>query len=114
MIDKPNQISNGVKNQKEIENIVKQIKEKCKPEKIILFGSFAYGKPKPASDVDLLIIKKSKKKRVERIKEILMKVKSSLPLEPLVYTPKELKERLALGDFFFQTIFEKGKILYEK
>lgn len=103
-----------MKNQKEIEKIVKQIIEKYQPEKIILFGSFAYGRPKPWSDVDLLIIKKSKKKRVERIKEILMKIESSLPFEPLVYTPKELKERLDLGDFFFQTISEKGEILYEK
>jgi len=103
-----------MENQKEIKRIVKQIVDKYKPEKIILFGSFAYGKPKPASDVDLLIIKKSKKKRVERIKKILMEVKTPLPLEPLVYTPKELKERLDLGDFFFQTIFKKGKVLYEK
>jgi len=101
-------------NKKEITKIVKQIKEKYKPEKIILFGSFAYGEPKPSSDIDLLIIKKSKKKRVERIKEVLMKVKSELPLEPLVYTPKEIKERLDLGDFFFQDIFKKGKLLYEK
>ncbi len=53
--------------------------------------------------VDLLIIKKSKKRRVERIKEILMKVDSILPFEPLVYTPKELEERLGLGDYFFIT-----------
>ena len=100
--------------QKEIKRIVKQIAEKYKPEKIILFGSFAYGKPKASSDVDLLVIKNSKKRRVERIKEILMKVESVLPLEPLVYTPREIKNRLKIGDFFFQTIFEKGKIMYEK
>jgi len=100
--------------QKEIQKITRQIVEKYKPEKIILFGSFAYGKPKPSSDVDLLIIKRSEKKRVERIKEILMGTESNLPLEPLVYTPKEIRERLKLGDFFFQTILEKGKLLYEK
>ena len=100
--------------QKEIKRIVRQIAKKYKPEKIILFGSFAYGKPKASSDVDLLVIKNSKKRRVERIKEILMKVESVLPLEPLVYTPREIKNRLKIGDFFFQTIFEKGKIMYEK
>lgn len=101
-------------NQKEIKKIIQQIIVKFKPEKVILFGSFAYGKPRPSSDVDLLIIKKSKKKKVERIKEVLMEVKSKLPLEPLVYTPKEIKERLDLGDFFFQDIFKKGKMVYEK
>lgn len=100
--------------QKEIENITKQIVKKYKPEKIILYGSFAYGKPKSNSDIDLLVIKKTNKKSVERIKEILMKVKFNLPLEPLVYNPKEYRERLEMGDFLFQDIFKKGKILYEK
>ena len=100
--------------QKEIENITKQIVKKYKPEKIILYGSFAYGKPTEDSDVDLLVIKKTNKRKVERIQELLMKIKSNLPLEPLVYSPKEYEERLDLGDFFFQDIFKKGKVLYEK
>ncbi|MDI6883223.1 MAG: nucleotidyltransferase domain-containing protein [Patescibacteria group bacterium] len=100
--------------QKEIKKIIKQIVEKYKPEKIVLFGSFAYGKPKASSDVDLLVIKKTTKPKVKRIKELLMKIKSNLPIEPLVYNPKELKERFNLGDFFFQDISKKGKILYEK
>ena len=99
---------------REIKNVTEQIVQSYNPEKIILFGSFAYGKPRPSSDIDLLIIKKSRKKRVERIKEILMKVESDIPLEPLVYTPKEIKQRLNLGDFFVQDIFKKGKLLYEK
>ncbi len=97
-----------------IKEITKKIVREFQPEKIILFGSFAYGKPKPSSDIDLLIIKKSKKRKVERIKEVLMKVESEIPLGPLVYTPKEIQERLDLGDFFFQDIFKKGKLLYEK
>jgi len=100
--------------QKEIKSITKQIIKKYKPEKIILFGSFAYGKPKTNSDIDLLVIKKTNKRKVERIKKILMEVKSNLPLEPLVYNPKEYQERLDLGDFFFQDISQKGKVLYEK
>ncbi|MBU4481541.1 nucleotidyltransferase domain-containing protein [Patescibacteria group bacterium] len=97
-----------------IKEITEKIVKEFQPEKIILFGSFAYGKPKPSSDIDLLIIKKSKKRKVERIKEVLMKVESEIPLGPLVYTPKEIQERLYLGDFFFQSIFKKGKLLYEK
>lgn len=100
--------------QKEIKSITKQIVEKYMPEKIILFGSFAYGKPKQSSDVDLLIIKKNRKKRVERIKEVLMKVKSNLPLEPLVYTPKEFNKRLDLGDSFIEEVIKKGKVVYER
>lgn len=99
---------------RQIKKIAKRIEEKYKPEKIILFGSFAYGKPTPSSDIDLLIIKKSRKRKVERIKEVLMKVESDIPLEPLVYTPKEIKDRLKLGDYFLQNVFKKGKLLYEK
>ena len=103
-----------MQNQKEIQNIVNQIVKNYKPEKIILFGSFAYGKPKPSSDVDFLIIKNTKKKKVERIKDVLMQIKSNLPVEPLIYNPKEVQNRLSLGDFFFQDIVNKGKVVYEK
>ena len=103
-----------MKNQKEIKKIVRQIVKKYKPEKIILFGSFAYGRPKPSSDIDLLIIKKTKEKKIKRIKDVLMQIKSNLPVEPLIYNPEEVQERLSLGDFFFQDIIKKGKVVYEK
>jgi len=101
--------------QKEIQKIKNQIVKNYKPEKIILFGSFAYGKPNKNSDLDLLIIKNTKSSRVKRIKDVLMKVDSDLPLEPLVYTPKELACRIKLGgDFFIEEVIRKGKIIYEK
>lgn len=100
--------------QKEIKKIVNQLEKKYKPEKIILFGSCAYGKLKPSSDIDMLIIKKTLKKRIERIKDVLFLIDNDLPFEPLVYTPFEIKKRLALNDFFIKDIFKKGKIIYEK
>ncbi|MFH0797190.1 MAG: nucleotidyltransferase domain-containing protein [Candidatus Omnitrophota bacterium] len=103
-----------MKNQKEIKKIIKQIVKSYKPEQVVLFGSFAYGKTKLSSDIDLLIIKKTKKRKIERIKEVLMKVESNFPLEPLVYSPEELQERLEMGDFFFQDIMKKGKVVYAK
>ncbi len=99
---------------KHIKNITDQIVKHYTPEKIILFGSFARGEEKPSSDVDLLIIKKTGKKRVKRIHEVLMLVQSELPLEPLVYSPGEVKERLRLGDLFLRDVFEHGKVLYDK
>jgi len=103
-----------MKNQKEIRKIVEQIVKNYRPEKIILFGSFAYGNPGIASDIDLLIIKKTKKRKVDRIKDVLMKVESDFPIEPLVYSPEELQKRLNLGDFFFQDITKNGKVLYAR
>jgi len=99
--------------QKEIENITKQIVKKYKPEKIILYGSFAYGKPNEDSDVDLLIIKSTQKTRTKRHLEVdRMLLDRTVPLDILVYTPQEIKKRLLLGDFFIKDIIQQGKILY--
>lgn len=100
---------------KEIDKIVKQLQNKYKPEKIILFGSFARGKPKKDSDLDLFIVKKTRKNTLERILEVdKILFNRNLPLDILVYTPRQIKERLTLGDFFVEDILNKGKILYEK
>ena len=102
------------KAQAEIKSIMRKIVREYKPEKIILFGSFAYGKPKASSDIDMLIVKKTKKRRIDRIKDVLYMIDNNFPFEPIVYTPREINERLTLGDFFLQTVMQKGKILYEK
>lgn len=99
---------------KQIEQITRTVVSQYKPEKVILFGSFAYGKPKASSDIDMLIVKKTKKRKIDRIKEVLFLVDSDLPFEPLVYTPKEIKQRLSLGDFFIEKVMNQGKVLYEK
>lgn len=99
--------------QRELKIITKRIIKEYKPEKIILFGSFAYGKPTRASDIDLFIIKKTKKNRIERTKEVLLMIDNKVPFEPVVYTPEEVKRRKKQGDFFVEDIFSKGKVLYE-
>jgi len=100
--------------QKEIQKIVQQIKEKYKPEKIILFGSFAWGKPTRDSDMDLLVIKKTKKDHYQRIPEVRSYLHNiDKAFDILVMTPKEIAKRLALGDFFIEEIIKKGKVLYE-
>ena len=100
--------------QQEVENITQTLKTNYQPEKIILFGSCANGKIKSSSDIDMLIIKKSNKRRIDRIKEVLMMIDNNLPFEPLIYTPQEIKKRIELDDFFIKNIVKKGKILYEK
>lgn len=97
----------------EIKKITKQIVSKYNPERIILYGSFAHGKPNKDSDVDLLVIKKTKKPRTERHLEIdEMLLDRTMPLDVLVYTPQEIENRLSLGDFFIRNIINQGKILY--
>lgn len=104
----------GKKYQKIIEKIRKKLVEGYKPEKIILFGSFAWGRPKKDSDFDLLLIKKTKENpyyRIPRARSFLYDIDEAFDI--LVMTPKEVGKRLKLGDFFIQEIFKKGKILYE-
>ncbi|MCK4781855.1 nucleotidyltransferase domain-containing protein [Candidatus Parcubacteria bacterium] len=101
--------------QKEIKRITGRIVEKYKPEKIILFGSFAYGNPTKDSDADLFIIKKTKQLKTKRILKVdRMLLDRNIPLDILVYTPQEVKNRILLGDFFIRNIIQKGKILYVK
>ena len=98
---------------KKLKIICKKIVKEYSPEKIILFGSWAWSKPGPDSDVDLFIIKRSRKRRIHRQQELRMKLfPAGLPLDLLIYTPKEVEKRLEIGDFFIEDIISKGKVLY--
>lgn len=100
--------------QKQIKTITAKIVKEYKPEKIILFGSYAWGKPHEDSDVDLLVVKTSRKRRIDRVRDLRLKLYGNNfpPMDILVYTPGEIKKRLAIGDFFVEDIVSKGKILY--
>ena len=100
--------------QKEIKKVVSQIVKSYNPEKILLFGSFASGKIKENSDVDLAVIKKTKVRFVERLKKIAKIVKTWEAFDVLVYTPQEWERALEEGNYFIQEIAKTGKIVYEK
>lgn len=97
--------------------IVNQIKMEYKPERIILYGSYAYGKPTRDSDIDLFIVKETDKKRVDRFVEVsrlIYEPRRHISISPLVYTPKELEERLSLGDDFVEEVLTKGEVVYAR
>lgn len=94
---------------------IQKIVDELKPEKIILFGSYAYGKPTPHSDVDLLVVLKTNltlKERSWKVSRLLLP--RPFPVDILVKTPKEIEKALKSGDFFMQEIFTRGKVLYER
>jgi len=98
-----------------IEDVLQKIVVGYSPQRVILFGSYAYGQPDENSDVDLLIIKETNKRPIERWMEVKRLVRDrnrTVSISPLVYTPRELEERLAIKDFFIQEVLEKGKVLY--
>ncbi len=101
--------------QDEAKILVAKIVDNYKPEKVILFGSLARGEVKNDSDIDLLIIKKSDKKRPFRVKDVFAAIrglKRSFSLDAIVYTPEELEKRVFLGDYFISRVLAEGKILY--
>jgi predicted nucleotidyltransferase len=106
--------------QKPIEEVVETIRKKYRPERIILFGSRVWGGSDSESDLDVLVIKRSRKRELERIREVYRLVGRyqrrpyRLPLDILVKTPAEVNERLANGDDFLRDIMERGKVVYER
>lgn len=101
---------------KELDKLKKVIVKNYKPEKIILFGSLAWGKFGPDSDIDLMVIKRTAKDYFERNDDFIKKVDTNVdaPKDIIIYTPGEIKKRLVLEDDFICDIISKGKILYEK
>jgi len=97
---------------KEVENIKTQLIEKYKPEKIILFGSAAWGGG-AINDIDLFIIKRDVPHYgAERIIELYRLMNVNVPVDYIIYKPEEAEERLSLGDPFVKKIFKDGKVLY--
>jgi predicted nucleotidyltransferase len=98
---------------KQIKAFCKVVVRKFQPQKIILFGSYAYGKPTEDSDVDLLVVMPFDRRKGRKSLEIRRRIPSGFPLDLIVRTPEFIAQRLAWGDCFTQEIFAKGKVLYE-
>jgi uncharacterized protein len=96
-----------------IMQLIQAIINKFQPDKIILFGSYAYGNPQDDSDVDLLVILPYEGSNFRKTWEILNKVQPKFAIDLLVRTPVEVEQRLAWNDFFIREIIEKGKVIYE-
>ncbi len=96
-----------------IELILNRIVEKFKPEKVILFGSYARGNPSPDSDIDLLVIMDFSGRRTELIRRIRKSLRDiSVPKDVIVRTPKEIRE---YGQYIGTIIYpalQEGKVLY--
>jgi uncharacterized protein len=99
--------------QKAIDQVVEQIVENFKPQKIILFGSYARGNPRPESDVDMLVIMDTPLKESELSLEIRHDLGVMFGMDLIVYKPQHLKKRLKMGDWFLRDILKEGKVLYE-
>ncbi|MGI8551808.1 MAG: nucleotidyltransferase domain-containing protein [Dehalococcoidia bacterium] len=94
--------------------VVQQIAELFDPERIVLFGSYAYGRPHPHSDVDLLVVMETPMSESEQATRICQAIDYHFGLDLIVRTQEALKRRLALGDPFILELLGRGAVLYER
>lgn len=98
----------------ELKRCVKVLIENYKPEKIIIFGSIATGNVSENSDIDMVIIKKTSARFLDRIGEVMRLLRPKVALDVLVYTPEEYKDLIQTRWFFQDEIEAKGVSIYER
>src|SRR5438093_6973598 len=94
-----------------IRRFAREVAERFRPEKIILFGSYAYGRPHQDSDVDILVVIPAYDE-INQAVRIRQKTEHPFPLDLIVRTPDTLRWRLEAGDWFLREVVERGKVLY--
>lgn len=97
---------------------VKRVAECIKrydPEKIIIFGSYARGEVDEYSDLDFVVIKKTRKRFIRRLIDVAMLIDEGMgKVDVFVYTPKEFKEMVKKGNPFIERVLKEGKVVYQK
>jgi predicted nucleotidyltransferase len=95
-----------------IRRFARRIARRFQPEKIILFGSYAYGKPHQESDVELLVVMPAYNEIAQAIR-IRRECQRPFALDLIVKTPKRLERALQHENWFLREVMSKGKVLYE-
>ena len=96
-----------------IRNVCRQIATAYQPAQIILFGSHAYGRPTPESDVDLLIVLGDDQAPLPSPYQMRQRLKLYAPVDLHIRTASEVARRLREGDMFMREVVERGKVIYE-
>ncbi len=99
----------GLVPRRQIESYCRVVAREFRPEKIILFGSYAYGKPTTSSDVDLVVIMPFRGSQIKKMGEIRGRVEAPFPMDLLVWPP----ERLQKDDSFTREVLSRGKVMHE-
>jgi predicted nucleotidyltransferase len=96
-----------------IRRFARQVAERFRPDKIILFGSQAHGTPYAESDVDILVVMPARNE-IDQAARIRWAVPRRFAMDLIVRRPDDLRRRLEEGDWFLREIVANGKVLYEK
>ena len=98
----------------QLQKVTDAIVQGYRPDRIILFGSAARGRFREGSDLDLLIIKETPEKPMERIREVVNYLPHTIDTDLLVLTPSEITARRQEKNYFLEEILHEGRILYER
>lgn len=96
-----------------IRKFARDVAERFKPDKIILFGSYAYGTPNEDSDVDILVVMPCRN-QLDQAAKLSIEFDPPFPLDIIVRKPSEMTWRLEQRESFTTEIATKGKVLYER
>ncbi|HEX3147573.1 MAG TPA: nucleotidyltransferase domain-containing protein [Gemmataceae bacterium] len=96
-----------------IRRFARDVAERFKPDKIILFGSYAYGTPNRDSDVDILVVMPCRN-RIGQAVNIRWDFPVPFSMDLIVRTPRQLADRIKYGDSFMSEIVTQGKVLHER
>jgi predicted nucleotidyltransferase len=97
----------------EIQDVCDQIVRQFHPEKVILFGSYAYGTPRPDSDVDLLVVMPHEGHPAYQAARIRSALRSNFSMDVLVRDANTMRQRLEWNDLFLREVTERGRVMYE-
>lgn len=98
----------------DIQELSSRIVEQFKPDRVILFGSRAYGTPRIDSDIDLLVVMQFEGRPFKKALEILSAVDFRKPLDLFVRRPNDIQIRYQMGDPLISDALDKGQVLYER
>ena len=98
---------------KKIRAFVAALVREFRPQRVVLFGSYAAGKPRPDSDIDLLVVMPHRGVGAEQAARIRQRIHPGFPLDLVVRSPAAIRRRLKMGDGFIREILETGKVLHE-
>jgi predicted nucleotidyltransferase len=98
---------------RKIRKLAEEIGERFRPQKVILFGSWASGRPSSDSDVDIMVIMDSPFGSLRQAALISRSLDHAFPLDIVVKSPEEVRRRAEQGDPFIKEVMSRGRVLYE-
>lgn len=92
--------------------MVARLVSRYDPDRVVLFGSHARGDAAPSSDIDLLVVKRTERRFLDRLLDAMEALDPEVAVDLLVYTPEELEDMLRRGNPFVTRALEEGRDLY--